>query len=161
MKAIISIVGKYTDTAQELKEDNPSYSSMTWDQVNEVMNSGLVEFQNHSYNLHELKNGYKSIQKRSSESDSQYKKRISDDISKMQREFTENTGYTPSAFTYPFGALGKETGGILKDLGFSASYSCGQGINILTKGDCNGLFLLKRNIRTPKISAESILKKYG
>ena len=47
-KGVISIIGKFTDMYTELEEENPAYSHVTWTEVTEMMESGLVEFQNHS-----------------------------------------------------------------------------------------------------------------
>ena len=52
MKAVISIVGVYTDLYTQNEDVSPEYSHLSWDNVSEMMDSGLVEFQNHSYNFH-------------------------------------------------------------------------------------------------------------
>ena len=52
MKAVISIIVGETDKYSELEENKENYSHITWDMVNEMMESGLIEIQNHTYNLH-------------------------------------------------------------------------------------------------------------
>lgn len=52
MKAVISIVGDYTESYSLTDEANPNYSYLRWKDISSLMNTGLVEFQNHTYNLH-------------------------------------------------------------------------------------------------------------
>ena len=52
MKAVISIIVSETDKYSELQEDRENYSHLTWEQIREMMDSGLIEFQNHSFGLH-------------------------------------------------------------------------------------------------------------
>ena len=57
MKAVISIVGQYTDTFSKADEANANYGYLMWKDINELIIDGCVEFQNHTYNLHSIKNG--------------------------------------------------------------------------------------------------------
>ena len=56
MKAVISIIVGETDKYSELDENKENYSHITWDMINEMMESGLIEIQNHTYNLHKTGN---------------------------------------------------------------------------------------------------------
>ena len=159
MKAVISIVGSYTDKFTETDEANLNYSYLRWKDIKELMDTGRIEFQNHTYNLHSMNNGRNGCKKTSSESAEHYSNFLSNDLNKLQEEFRNNcNGYQPNTFTYPFGAVSKESNSIVKDLGFKASLSCTSGINIITK-DPNCLYLLKRNNRVPEISTEQFFMK--
>ena len=159
MKAVISIVGQYTNTFSKSDEANPNYGHLRWKDINELITDGCVEFQNHTYNLHSIKNGRKGCRKISSESLEQYSTLLTTDIMKLQNEFAENcNGYAPNTFTYPFGAISKESLQIIKDLGFNASLSCTAGVNYITK-DPECLYLLKRNNRVYGISTEKFFCK--
>lgn len=125
MKAVISIVGKYTDTFSEADETNANYGHLRWKDINELITDGVIEFQNHTFNLHSIKNGRKGCKKLSSESLEQYSTLLTTDIMKLQNEFAENcNGYTPNTFTYPYGAISKDSIPIIKELGFKAGLSC-------------------------------------
>ena len=55
--------GAYTDRYTEVKDENAYYAHVTWDEISEMSKSGLVEIQNHSYNMHTIsqkRNGTKS-----------------------------------------------------------------------------------------------------
>ncbi len=157
-KAVISIVGAYTDLYTQSPDENADYSHLSWDNVNELMDSGLVEFQNHSYNMHSTDKGRNGSKKKSGESMSDYEKALSDDLILLQNEFIEHTGYAPRVYTYPFGSVSDASFDIIKTLGFKASLSCENKTNYIKQGDENGLYLMNRFIRTNKKSLESILK---
>lgn len=159
MKAVISIVGSYTDQFSKTNEANPNYGYLRWCDINKMMESGFIEFQNHSYQLHEYSNnGRSGSTRKSGESLSHYKMIFQNDIQKLQTDFETNTRYIPTTFTYPFGLVSKHTTSFLKELGFKASLSCSTGINYIKK-DPEDLFLLKRNNRPSNISTEDFFQK--
>lgn len=160
MKAVISIVGSYTDKFSETDEANLNYSYLRWKDINELISSGRVEFQNHTYNLHDNTHGRIGAKKKKGESDNEYKKILEEDINKLQNEFKENTGYVPTCFTYPFGSISNSSLDIIKELGFKASLSCEEGINKITKNP-NSLYLLKRYNRPSYVSTYNIFKKFN
>ena len=160
MKAVISIVGSYTDKFSETNEANLNYSYLRWKDINELISSGRVEFQNHTYNLHDNTHGRIGAKKKKGESDDEYKKILEEDINKLQNEFKENTGYVPTCFTYPFGGISNSSLDIIKELGFKASLSCEEGINKITKNP-NSLYLLKRYNRPSYVSTYNIFKKFN
>ena len=160
MKAVISIVGSYTDKFSETDEANLNYSYLRWKDINELISSGRVEFQNHTYNLHNNTHGRIGAKKKKGESDDEYKKILEEDINKLQNEFKENTGYVPTCFTYPFGGISNSSLDIIKELGFKASLSCEEGINKITKNP-NSLYLLKRYNRPSYVSTYNIFKKFN
>ena len=158
MKAVISIVGSYTDKFTETDEANLNYSYLRWKDIKELMDTGRIEFQNHTYNLHSNTGKRIGTKKIKGETDEHYKSILKDDILKLQQEFEENTNYTPKCFTYPFGGISNASLDIIKELGFKASLSCDQGINKLTKNP-NSLYLLKRYNRPSYISTYNFFQK--
>ena len=55
MRAVFSVVGSYTEKySQENIDKHINYAHLSWDEIREMYESGLCEFQNHSYNLHSL-----------------------------------------------------------------------------------------------------------
>lgn len=158
MKAVISIVGSYTDKFSETDEANLNYSYLRWKDIKELMDTGHIEFQNHTYNLHSNTGKRIGTKKIKGETDEHYKSILKDDILKLQQEFEGNTNYTPKCFTYPFGGISNASLDIIKELGFKASLSCEQGINKLTKNP-NSLYLLKRYNRPSYISTYNFFQK--
>jgi len=153
MKAVLSIVGQFTDENSEATYKKKPH--LTWDQVEEIHKSKRVEIQSHSYHFHDSI----GCGRRKGESMEAYQKRLKADLSKFQEMLTNKIGRTPTTFTYPLGVISKGSEEVLKDLNFQASLSCSEGINTIATGEPDGLFQLKRNIRRSGQPISSILKK--
>lgn len=156
MKAVISIVGNYTENYSKTDEANLNYSYLRWKDIVSLMSTGIIEFQNHTYDMHSNTKGRNGCSKKFGESVSTYQQKLANDIQKLQNEFYQNTNYTPNTFTYPFGAVSKASLDVIQSLGFQASLSCSSGINKITK-DPNCLYLLKRNNRPAFTTLDKIL----
>ncbi len=146
MKAVISIIGYYTDKFSEVDENNAYYSHCTWTQINEMLQSGLIEIQNHTYNLHTYDKGRHGCAKKAGESLAGYRSRLCEDVLKLQNRITEMTGTVPTTFTYPFGSFSKETKQIVREMGFRATLSCESGISTVTRNP-ESLYMMKRFLR--------------
>ena len=157
MKAVISILGKTTDeiTEKHAKTPNGKYPNLTWGQVIELHNSGIVEIQSHGYNVH----GKSGSGKLKRESDDAYHQRLLSDLQKLQDLCEEHLGAKPTTFCYPLGIISKESRAVLEELGFVASLSCQEGMNVITQGDNDCLFKLNRVNRASGRSVENILEK--
>lgn len=160
MKAVISIIGLYTDKFSRADENNAAYSHITWEQINEMTDSGLVEIQNHTYNMHELGDRRGSGMKQG-ESKTQYRKVLTDDVNRLQKEIRYYTGNTPDTFTYPFGIFSSYEEELLKELGFKATLSCSEGVNYVTYSDKSCLYQLKRVLRDKDSSSDAVFRKFG
>lgn len=157
MRAVISPIAIETEKFSAAEDNNEFYSHLTWDMINEMKDSGLVEFQNHSYNLHKL-GARKGAGKKKGESTEAYQAVIREDLSHAQRLFQENTGWTPNTFTYPFGAYSSDTAAVLGELGFSASLGVEQRLFHLTR-DPACLVRIPRYNRPWGRTAKQILEK--
>jgi peptidoglycan/xylan/chitin deacetylase (PgdA/CDA1 family) len=156
MKIVFSIIGKNTDDFTRIPDNNPDYSHVTWDQLDEMLDSGCAEVQNHSYNLHRYYKGRVGCRQMPGEPDEKYEILLREDVGKLQTEITENTGCTPTTFSYPYGAVCDNMDRILREMGFSATLSCKYGVNRITH-DPECLFRLKRICRSHGESAEKLL----
>ena len=157
MKAVISVVGTYCEIFSESMDLNPNYAHLTWDNIKEMSESGLVEFQNHSYNMH-------STEKRkgccimAGEDYVTYKSVLCSDVLKLQTLLAEKCGIVPNTFTYPYGAICDESEQILKELGFVATLSCYERMNYITQSeDC--LFSLNRFNRDSSLTTYRFREK--
>jgi len=148
-KAVISVVGRYTDRAyDESGNENGIYTnSLTFAHMKEMLNSGLIEIQNHTYDLHSLtcRKGLKNLE---NENIASYKKLLTDDLTKLDNRLNEMLGIKPTTVTFPYGAYSKHTLQIVKELGYSAALTCNEGINYINAN--TNLYLLKRYNRCPK-----------
>lgn len=146
-RAVISVIGSNTDQYTLENRQDIHYPNLTWYQINEMMLSGVIELQNHSYNLHGHGGGVSGAQKRSDESDVEYFARLKSDAAQLQNRALEKTGITPNTFTYPFGAYSPPSDEMLAQMGFYASLICEERINLLTVGNTSCLFGMGRSLR--------------
>jgi len=156
-RAVSSIIGKVTDEYTAEGREDILYPHLLWPQIAEMAESGLVEIQNHGYDLHCTRKGSSGAKRRRGESDGAFARRLSDDLTKLQARTEEMLGQTPTTFTYPFGAKSAGTDELLKSIGFSASLMTEGKRNTLTRGDGDCLFSLGRIIRPHGRSLEEIL----
>lgn len=159
MKAVISIVGKFSDIYTEKPSNNVNYAHVTWDQIKEMHDSGLFEIQNHTYNLHYTNKKRTGARRLKGESIAAYRELLNSDVGHLQQKITKTTGVTPNTFTYPYGFISKDSVPILKEMGFKATLSCFEGVNKIRMGDKDALFGLKRKNRPHGVSTSSFFKK--
>lgn len=157
-KFVISPIGRYADQYSESGETSAYYTHATWDQLKEMADSGLVEVQNHSYDMHDTRQGAQGVKQRPGESDSAYRERLTADVTKAQEAIKAHLGEYPTTFTYPFGAVSKTTPGIIKELGFSATLGCRETVSTVTR-DPESLYGLGRFLRESGMSPQTFFEK--
>lgn len=157
-KMVLSPIGYYADRYTDTPDVSPTYGHCTWSNLQEMVDSGTVELQNHSYNMHSNKGGRIGIKKKTAEKVTTYEKLIADDITQAQNRFKENLKLIPDTFTYPFGAVCDEAQSVVKELGFKASLICQEKSNTITK-DKECLYNLGRYLRSSKDNGKAFLQK--
>lgn len=155
--AVFSVVGRYADEYSKVDDHHIRYSHCTWDQLIQMQKSGLVEIQNHSYNLHQNENGRHGSKMKQGENLAFYRKMLEEDLGKLQQACQAQLGITPNTFTYPFGQISAEALPIIKDLGFVGALTCQEKLNYIT-GDPEQLFHLNRFNRPHGKSLQTILE---
>jgi len=156
MNIVFSIIGKNTDDFTRIPDSNLDYSHVTWDQLNEMISSGHVEVQNHSYDLHYTSKKRFGCKQMRGESFEHYEQVLMEDLGKFQEQITFMTGWTPTTFAYPYGGYNENTNIILKELGFKATLSCDYGVNLIAH-DPESLYGLKRICRAHGEGIEKVL----
>lgn len=156
-RAVISPIISMTEKFTQSGEISASYGHINNDNIKEMIGSGCVEIQNHSYDLHKLKPRRGAEQKRG-ESFSDYKNYISQDITKAQEYIKDNFNVEPSCFVYPFGAKTENTEQIIKELGFVCTMTCTEKNNYITK-NADSLYELGRYRRDKGESMEGLLNR--
>jgi len=157
-KIVLSIIGKSVDDFSKVNDKNIRYAHVTWDEIKEMVDSGLVEIQNHSYNLHKISNGRYGCYQKKNESFILYEEFLSKDILTLQEKVKEVINFEPNTFTYPYGRYNENTNIIIKKLGFKATLSVKFGVNLITK-DPEKLYDLKRICRSHNQSIEKMIKE--
>lgn len=158
VKFVISPIGSVADLYTECGEENAYYSHATWAQLREMADSGLVEVQSHTYNMHKNENGRMGIRKKQGESVEAYRELVSADVQISIDKILEHIGREPTAFAYPFGAVSAETPDIIRALGFQCTLTSEEKISTVTR-DPESLFGLGRFVRPSGISTQAFFTK--
>ena len=157
LPVVSSIIGKMADDYTAEGRTDIIYPHLLWPQIEEMAQSGFVEIQNHSYDLHCTRAGAAGAKRRSGESDEAYTARLGEDLGKLQSAIEQRLGTASTTFTYPFGAKSDGSDGVLQNLGFQASLMTEAKPNTVTRGDANCLFSMGRINRPHGRSLERIL----
>ncbi len=143
MRAVISVVGAFCEDSTQHPDPNPSYAYLTWKDISDLADTGLIEIANHTYDMHSV-GERKGCMKLESESVAAYSATLSTDLSKLQSALTEKSGVTPTVFAYPYGAVSEEAVFVLQSLGFSAALTCTEKVNLITPAAPERLYHLGR-----------------
>lgn len=159
--AVGFVVGSFTEKFTQLNDHNLNYSYLTWSQLKELSDSGIIDIQSHSYDLHNNTSERSGAKKKKNESFEQYSEFLSEDASIMKERLMQYTGKAPVAFAYPFGSYSEESPEILKKCGIKMVLTCEERVNIIKKAEPERLFRLGRYNRPYGISSESFFEKMG
>jgi peptidoglycan/xylan/chitin deacetylase (PgdA/CDA1 family) len=111
----LPIIQKYGITANILLSsglmEGPDY--LSWSQVNDMKNTGLVYFVNHTWSHFALPRG-----------DAQ---KITDEINTAKGQIESHTGQVVDVFGYPYGSFNDQSISILQGLGYVGAYSTNPG----------------------------------
>jgi len=157
MKAVISVVGAYAKHFSESEDHNINYAHLTWGDMSTLVESGRVEIQNHSYDMHSI-GERKGSMKMSTETMSQYRESFVEDALHNQTLLLENCGIVPNTYTYPYGRITTESVSFLEDIGFEAALTCYEYVNMLGN-DESVLMSLGRFNRPGNIDTNTFMKR--
>ncbi len=158
MKAVISVVGNYSEQFSQNDAHNPNYSYLTWEDISLLFRSNRIEIANHTYHLHD-KTARKGCSIKKGEKQEEYQRLLKNDLQKLQDALQQKSEIPPPAtFTYPFGYICNESYSVIKETGFLASLSCFEKVNRISR-DPASLYCLGRFNRPAGIPTEQFMKK--
>ena len=135
---------------------------LRWDQIREMVDSGLVAIEPHTYDLHSSTAARTSMLKNPSESWADYVTLVGDDTRKVLDQITTEVGTTPQVFTYPLGKHNAMTEAIVHRLGCKVSLTTKDGVARVVQGDPSSLRLMDRiGMDFRNGSVISVLKQFG
>lgn len=159
MKAVVSVVGSYSECYSQKPDPNPAYAYLCWSDIDALTASGRVEIGNHTYDMHR-KDTRKGAKKKRGESDADYYVALINDVGKTQSLLEEYCGIVPTTFAYPFGYISKDAIPILQEMGFTAMLTCSEKVNVIA-GDPTVLRALGRFNRPYGVSTQRFMKRIG
>ena len=168
MKATIFVIGisvgkdTYRDTQDENYKMLPRFN---YEQANEMIESGLIAIQSHSYDMHhwelfeELLNGeYRDgVLPLERESYYEYRENFMIDCTLAKTELESQTRTQVIAYSYPHGKYSAESDDVLREMGIKSTVTLDYGSNDIIKYMPETLYNLKR-IHVNNIPAEKLLE---
>lgn len=118
MKANLNII------VSSVGEKKPKISFVTWNQINEMLVSGLVEIGSHTYGLHSKT----LLERGTNETEEHYFNRVYDDFLESRIKIFENTFINTDIFCFPFGEKNKTLIKAAKKAGFKVLLTSDRGI---------------------------------
>ena len=170
LPATFAIVTSWTEGRNDGGEQAYGKNNfMTWAQMQEMQQSGLVEFASHSDSLHQgilanpqgneepsaiTRQYLKDLHRY--ETDQEFEDRISQDLVKSKSLLEQHLGVKVDAIIWPYGAVTPEIEKIANDIGLPLSFSLGRsGINSVNDGTLKRL-LITNNPDTEGLHQELI-----
>jgi biofilm PGA synthesis lipoprotein PgaB len=161
--AVVALMGKWLERGKGLSvkyghKDLSEDDFLTWEQIQELDRSGLVEFASHSYDLHRgvLANPQGNVQPapaarvydpaaRSYEDDEAYEKRIHSDLEKSVQTIKKQLGKGPRVMVWPYGKYNRSAAEIARSLGMSINLTLEPKINRVDHLEFVGRALMSHN----------------
>lgn len=158
LKATISIIGWSVGQNKYPETGKPIIPHFTWAQAKEMYDSGLVDIQYHSYDLHNDGDGTE-IRKggviKKGENIDDYKQVLANDFNKLKNLIKLNIGNEVFVYTYPYGVFDSTSESIIKEMGCKVSLSTQNGVNKIS----DGLFAMKRINVSNKVSSSELFNE--
>jgi peptidoglycan/xylan/chitin deacetylase (PgdA/CDA1 family) len=154
MKATISIIGWSVGRSVNKDYTTPIFPHFTIQEAKEMYESGLIDIQCHSFDMHDETTERKGVDMFPGESESDYRKRFKEDTVKIKILIESSIGNQVDVYTYPFGRYNSISESVLKELGFKYTLTVQNGISDLSSGS----YMLNRINVPQRMSSEELLK---
>lgn len=144
--AVLAPVGTWLDTPADQPvhfgdQEVERSRFLTWEQVREISQSGLVEIASHTYNLHRGVRGNPQGNEQPAtaariynprtntyESEADFRRRIEEDVRTITARLKSATGKTPRVWVWPYGRVDGTTLQIVQDNGYSIAMKLEDGL---------------------------------
>jgi peptidoglycan/xylan/chitin deacetylase (PgdA/CDA1 family) len=163
MKATIFIIGSSVGKSFYRDTDYPIIPHFDYEQAREMVDSGLVSIQSHTYDMHRWQPFEKgaartSILKLEKEDENDYIRVLKEDFLKSSAEICENLGIHVDSLAFPNGQYDILSQAVLTDLGVRVTLSVERGINTVIKGLPQSLYAMKRLNMNESIDTDKLLE---
>ena len=133
----------------------------TAEQAREMYESGVMDIQSHTFDLHRVE-GWDSeyrdgASKLSGESDRTFANIFKEDLAKSKEDIEATTGGSVFALAFPKGIHSTLTDTCAREAGFDVTVTVDEGMNEIIKGLPQSLYQLKRIGMYPNITSEKLI----
>ncbi len=163
VKATISIIGNSINKDTYKNTSEKMYPHFSIEQAIEMESSGLIQIENHTYDMHQnqdLESGEHvrtNATKLPNETNEQYILALTNDIETMKKIFNQHLKKDIDIFTYPHGIHDELSEKTLKELGVKLTLTTTAGNNLIQKGNKQSLYKLKRYNISEEITSKELL----
>lgn len=162
MPAVISVVGWSAGKTTRLDGTTPITPHFSWEVAKKMYDSGLIEIQNHSYDMHSTPfdsllfnpDGRYGVMSVVGETEEEYREKLKNDMYKNKYLIETNVGNNNVLFCYPYGLKNDISESVAAELGFKITLTTKKGVNYIRPGD--SLFSLNRITVYENTTAEGL-----
>lgn len=133
MRAVISPIGFKAEEFSQVRDQNPMYAYLSWEELCGLREEGTFELGNHSYNLHSTDRGRNGVARNTGESKEKHREILMEDVGRLQLALDAHCGGAPKVFAYPFGKWDKESEAVLLEMGFEVLLTCHERMNYIER----------------------------
>lgn len=139
MPAVISVVGWSVGKTTRLDGTTPITPHFSWEVAKKMYDSGLIEIQNHSYDMHSTPfdsplfnpDGRYGLMSVIGETEEEYRAKLKADMYKNKYLIETNVGNNNVLFCYPYGLKNDITEDVCRQLGFIITMTTKKGVNYI------------------------------
>lgn len=150
MPAVISVIGWSVGKTTRIDGTTPITPHFSWEVAKEMYDSGLIEIQNHTYDMHSTPvdgpifnpDGRYGTMQVMGESEEEYRTKLIEDMYKNKYLIETNVGNNNVLFCYPYGLKNDITESVCRELCFKITLTTKKGVNYIRPGD--SLYSLNR-----------------
>ena len=141
-----------------------TYPCFTYEQAREMFESGVMDIQSHTYDMHQWAPNEigdiirEDVLKQENESDEEYFFALQNDFSLSRQLIEENVGNHVFALSYPHGVYSNTSEEVSNSQGFSVTVTTAHGSNLLKQNDPSCLRILNRYAVTDSITPDNLVK---
>lgn len=161
MKATIFVIGATVGNKEHYKEtDFPITPHFDYTEAKEMVDSGLISIQSHTYDMHqwakyETGNEIRTnILKLPNETEEEYTLAVTKDLTRSRTEIEEKAGNPVNVLAYPGGSFDDLSQKLVKELGIKATLAITPGKAELIYGKRESLFAMNRFYVTDNTTEE-------
>lgn len=165
MKATIFAIGSYVGHTTYKNTNQLIHPHFSYAQAVEMMHSGLIDVQSHTYDMHQSAQFERqhpvreSILPLATESNRQYQQDLYADSQAYQKEYRKHTGKTLYVLAYPKGAYTPYTEQIVHKLGYAITFTTNsKKVNRVIQRDPTSLYTLGRLNVSEAVTKEELLQ---
>ena len=158
-KAVIHVIGCFTEYSSTHEKDHLEYSHLTWDEIAYLGKSGVFEIGSHTYRMHSYRPRF-GVKRQKGETEEAHRRAVKEDLETLDRALLDKCGLYPVCFAYPFGAYDEGSEEVVNER-YGAVFTCYEKINKLKRGDIKKLSKLYRINRDGRMGSTAFLNKHG